>query len=320
MSAMRCCSAWKLPIGTPNCLRVRRYSSVAALAASIAPSASAQSASSRGRSRAPAPRALRPRVPSSASAASADAGERHLGGAAAVDQRIAAQRRPGASAGTRNSEMPACVIGAPEVRARYDEERRPPRPVHRRPWRRRAPSRRRRARARVPTRVEFVAGVGLRSCASAMMRAPSMNARAALAARRCRSERSRSPAISAAEQRLDHQAAAERLEDHRDVEAAAADSRRRLRRTARRSRPARRTGATCRGCSPRPTARCAAAPRSAYCSRDEAARACRPACGGLRCVRSSSVLRSSQPEDHLGDDVLWISLEPPKIDSLRLLK
>ena len=24
MSAMRCCSAWKLPIGTPNCLRVFR--------------------------------------------------------------------------------------------------------------------------------------------------------------------------------------------------------------------------------------------------------------------------------------------------------
>ena len=29
---MRCCSAWKLPIGTPNCRRVFRYSSVASLA------------------------------------------------------------------------------------------------------------------------------------------------------------------------------------------------------------------------------------------------------------------------------------------------
>ncbi len=28
MSAARCCSAWKLPIGTPNCLRVFRYSTV----------------------------------------------------------------------------------------------------------------------------------------------------------------------------------------------------------------------------------------------------------------------------------------------------
>ena len=30
--------------------------------------------------------------------------------------------------------------------------------------------------------------------------------------------------------------------------------------------------------------------------------------------------RPSQSQDHLGDDVFWISLEPPKIDSLRLLK
>ncbi len=28
MSAARCCKAWKLPIGTPNCRRVLRYSTV----------------------------------------------------------------------------------------------------------------------------------------------------------------------------------------------------------------------------------------------------------------------------------------------------
>ncbi len=42
MSTMRCCSAWKVPIGTPNCLRVFRYSSVVSQANFIAPTASAQ--------------------------------------------------------------------------------------------------------------------------------------------------------------------------------------------------------------------------------------------------------------------------------------
>ena len=30
MSTMRCCSAWKLPIGTPNCWRCLQYSTVSA--------------------------------------------------------------------------------------------------------------------------------------------------------------------------------------------------------------------------------------------------------------------------------------------------
>ena len=42
MSTMRCCSAWNAPIGTPNCLRVFRYSSVVSQANFIAPTASAQ--------------------------------------------------------------------------------------------------------------------------------------------------------------------------------------------------------------------------------------------------------------------------------------
>ena len=42
MSTIRCCSAWKVPIGTPNCLRVLRYSSVASQENFIAPTASAQ--------------------------------------------------------------------------------------------------------------------------------------------------------------------------------------------------------------------------------------------------------------------------------------
>ena len=37
MSTIRCCSAWNDPIGTPNCLRVFKYSSVASLADLIAP-------------------------------------------------------------------------------------------------------------------------------------------------------------------------------------------------------------------------------------------------------------------------------------------
>src|SRR5258706_4587352 len=44
MSAMRCWSAWKRPIGWPNCLRVFRYSSVASLSASMMPIASAHNA------------------------------------------------------------------------------------------------------------------------------------------------------------------------------------------------------------------------------------------------------------------------------------
>ncbi|MNT49452.1 hypothetical protein D3C72_1863080 [compost metagenome] len=43
MSAMRCCKAWNLPMGAPNCWRVFRYSRVAAKMASMAPTASAHS-------------------------------------------------------------------------------------------------------------------------------------------------------------------------------------------------------------------------------------------------------------------------------------
>ena len=41
---MRWRSAWKVAIGTPNCLRVFMYSTVSATSLSIAPTASAQSA------------------------------------------------------------------------------------------------------------------------------------------------------------------------------------------------------------------------------------------------------------------------------------
>ena len=41
ISTILCCSAWKAPIGTPNCLRVFRYSSVVSQANFIAPTASA---------------------------------------------------------------------------------------------------------------------------------------------------------------------------------------------------------------------------------------------------------------------------------------
>src|SRR5450631_2052780 len=41
MSAARCCSTWKLPIGTPNWVRVFKYSTVDFSDSSIAPTASA---------------------------------------------------------------------------------------------------------------------------------------------------------------------------------------------------------------------------------------------------------------------------------------
>ncbi len=44
ISTMRCWSAWKEPIGTPNCLRVSKQSSVTALSVSMMPTASAPSA------------------------------------------------------------------------------------------------------------------------------------------------------------------------------------------------------------------------------------------------------------------------------------
>src|SRR6187455_2256366 len=60
MSAMRCLRTWKVPIATPNCLRVFRYSSVWALSASMQPTASAHRAAiarsmPRSRIAAPAP-------------------------------------------------------------------------------------------------------------------------------------------------------------------------------------------------------------------------------------------------------------------------
>ncbi|MNV51938.1 hypothetical protein D3C71_1440040 [compost metagenome] len=116
-SAMRCCRAWKLPMRMPNCLRVRRYSSVAVLAASIAPSASAHSASTprpMARSSVAAPW---PSAPSSASAPSVTPSSVS---SATRPPSIAGQPRtvrPAVLAGTRKSEMPASSSTLPEVRA-----------------------------------------------------------------------------------------------------------------------------------------------------------------------------------------------------------
>ena len=94
-------------------------------------------------------------------------------------------------------------------------------------------------------------------------------------------------------------------------------SRRRARRTTRRWRPARHSGARIPGYGRARRRRCGGAWRCRTARRQSAA-ACRTACGGLRCAQNS--WPASQSQDHLGDDVFWISLEPPKIDSLRLLK
>src|SRR6266702_128567 len=44
MSTARCCSTWNVPIGTPNCRRVFRYSTVSSCMAAMAPTASAHKA------------------------------------------------------------------------------------------------------------------------------------------------------------------------------------------------------------------------------------------------------------------------------------
>ena len=92
MRAARCLSAWKLPIGTPNCLRVFRYSSVISKQAAMPPSISAQSpmvarSSTRPSSAAPSPSATEHVVGADRHALEAD--ERR---AAAVDPPLRARR------------------------------------------------------------------------------------------------------------------------------------------------------------------------------------------------------------------------------------
>ncbi len=67
---MRCCSTWKDAIGTPNCLRVFRYSSVASLAYCIAPMASAHSSAVAKSTASSIKGSAPPSGPSSASASS----------------------------------------------------------------------------------------------------------------------------------------------------------------------------------------------------------------------------------------------------------
>ncbi len=117
-SAMRCCSAWKLPISMPNCLRVRRYSSVAVFRGfHRAQAFGAQ------REHAAADGALQHRVALAFGAEQRVGAERHarqhdFGRAAAVDRRCSrARRRLSSSRGTRNSEMPASSSTPPAVRA-----------------------------------------------------------------------------------------------------------------------------------------------------------------------------------------------------------
>jgi hypothetical protein len=96
ISAMRCCSAWNLPMGTPNCLRSSSRSSVASFSATMMPTASAQSAATpRSTARSTMGRA-RPAEPISASAPTArsrGAGRRH-GRPIAWDRRYSVSPAP----------------------------------------------------------------------------------------------------------------------------------------------------------------------------------------------------------------------------------
>ena len=90
MSAMRCCSAWKRPIGWPNCLRDLVYSMVVAFVASMAPTASAHSAAM-PRSTARSSSAVASPSPSSLARGQLHVVEGHIGGTASVLRAIAHQ-------------------------------------------------------------------------------------------------------------------------------------------------------------------------------------------------------------------------------------
>ena len=106
MSTMRCCSAWNVPIGTPNCLRVFRYSSVVSLANFIAPTASAQSSAV---AKSTASSISGERVALGAEqrvARDAHVVEHDVGGAQLVERAVRLERHAGASRSTRNRLMP----------------------------------------------------------------------------------------------------------------------------------------------------------------------------------------------------------------------
>ena len=116
--AARCFSAWKVPIATPNCLRVLQILRACARTPRAAlPSISAASPA-RARSSTRSSRSAPPSTaPSTASAADLDVVEADDRGVAAVDHDGARARHAGRVAGTRNSVMPSRSPASPAVRA-----------------------------------------------------------------------------------------------------------------------------------------------------------------------------------------------------------
>ncbi|MNQ95627.1 hypothetical protein D3C85_1111920 [compost metagenome] len=134
MSAMRCCKAWNEPMGTPNCLRIFRYSAVASRVFSMPPISSAQSATM------PWDRPSRsagkpcPASPSSASAATATPSKLSSSAQLPSCRGSAWRSSPGLSASTSSRLMPA----VPAIRAETMKARAPAAPSTRllRPYRR----------------------------------------------------------------------------------------------------------------------------------------------------------------------------------------
>jgi hypothetical protein len=157
-SAMRCCRAWKLPIGTCRtacgCAGIRASSLLATVHRAHRLGAQREHATpTRARSWRSAP----PSAPSRASGATRT-GQRHFGGAAAVDGRIAAQPQAG-RAGRHDEQRDAGFVVDRAAGAGRDDEASACSAWAPRPWRRRAPVRRRprwpacsRASARVRNR------------------------------------------------------------------------------------------------------------------------------------------------------------------------
>ncbi len=121
MSEARCCSAWKEPIGTPNCLRVFMYSTVMPSASLIAPTASAESAGDRlvdgafdqrQRVSRGAEHGLRP---------DAHVGKGDVGGALAVLGRVAAPRHARRVGADEKEANPVAVAPAAGEARRHDQ-------------------------------------------------------------------------------------------------------------------------------------------------------------------------------------------------------
>ena len=95
ISAARCCNTWKLPMATPNCLRVFIYSTVVSCIAAMAPTASAHSAAIAASVMRSISGKAAPGSPIAAAASTRTLFKRHLGGAQAVHRGVTAHRNAG---------------------------------------------------------------------------------------------------------------------------------------------------------------------------------------------------------------------------------